>query len=242
MLKSKKAFTLVEMLITLAIIGILAAVLIPRTLNNINSESAHAKFRNTYVQIQKGLKIAKENYKESLFEIKGTDVGDTMDLVDTYMMTHFKATDMSESAPHAKQGDDGRTYQFPSGAQLIIPNATATIMAGDDGCKATTVLANKCLIYIDINGSKKPNLTLGTVATSGTNNTPDDSTGACKSGTAYAINTLIGNHKIIIGGNEYPACEVPNDLLFDIYPIVFEEDDLKPYSNAVAYVLENKND
>ena len=226
MLKTKSAFTLSEVLITLAIIGVLAAVLIPRTLSNINSVAAQGKFRSTYVQIQKGLKIAKENYKESLFGIKGTNTADTMNKVDDYMKAHFKAK--VASAAHSLQGDNGRTYQFPSGAQLVIPSATAEIMA-DDGCLETTTLANKCVMYIDMNGPKSPNIVLGVVdSTHG--NTPTDSTGACISGT-YSINTAINNQ-----------CEVSSDVLFDIYPIVFENDDLKPYSNAVAYVLENKND
>ena len=244
MLKIKSAFTLAEILIVLAIIGVLAVLLIPRTLSNMNSESAHAKFRNTYVQIQKVLKIAKENYKEkeSLFEIKGNNISATMNKVDDYMKAHFNVKKMSDDKVHPLQGEDGngRTYQFPSGAQLVIPDDTATIMAGTNGCEVTTTLANKCLMYIDINGGdKKPNLVLGTVVTSGTDNTPDDNTGACKTGTQYAINTEI--HKHVFDSN-VPACEVSNDLLFDIYPIVFEEDDLKPYSNAVAYILENKND
>lgn len=218
-MKSKSAFTLAEILITLTIVGILAAVLLPRTISNANVNGARAKFKNTFAQIQKGFRIAKEVDKVSFLEI------DNMDGVNNFVRKYFGARVLSTN--HALAGTDGKTYQLSNGTQLIIPESTVNIIEDEngDGCIETSTLSAKCIAYIDINASKAPNDVLGTVVTSGSD-TPDDDTGACVEGT-YAVNQAITTN----------TCIVSNNVYFDIFPVVIANNNLEPYSNAVAYIL-----
>lgn len=51
-----KAFTLAETLITLGIIGVVAALTIPGLINNYKAQKLHAKFLKTYSLLQQGFK------------------------------------------------------------------------------------------------------------------------------------------------------------------------------------------
>ena len=57
MFVKKSSFTLAEILVTMTIIGILVAILIPPLVNGANTGAAKIKFRNTYNQIQKGFGV-----------------------------------------------------------------------------------------------------------------------------------------------------------------------------------------
>ena len=232
----KSAFTLAEILITLTIIGIIAAAVLPRTFGNANSQSAKNKFRATYAQIQKGFKVAKEVDNVSFFEIEKIEHENNSDNettnVDDFVKKYFGAK--IPATGHSLEGDSGVTYQLPNGSQLILPSETVTIIEGNNGCIATSTLNQKCIAFIDINANKAPNNQLGKVLYTGNNNTPDDDTGACMSGSSdevYAINTEIYNKD----------CILPKDVYFDIFPVVLEDNDIKPYSNAVQAVLADKN-
>ena len=219
----KSAFTLAEILITLTIIGIIAVAVLPRTFGNMNAQAARNKFRTTYAQIQTAFKMANEVDGVSFLEKKLPND------VRAFFKTYLKAKEPTQSHILAT---GGITFQLPNGAQIILPKETigpGKIIQKGNGCISTTTLSEKCVAYIDINGTKGPNSVLGTVVTSGTNDTPEDETDSCISGT-YAINKKIAKYN----------CVLRKDVYYDIFPVVLEDNNIVPYSNAVKAALSQK--
>lgn len=58
----KSAFTLAEVLITLAIIGVVAVLVIPPLLNNINDNELKAAFRKNYATVAQAIALASVDY------------------------------------------------------------------------------------------------------------------------------------------------------------------------------------
>ena len=221
----KSAFTLAEILITVTIIGIIAVAVLPRTFGNTSAEAARNKFRTTYAQIQTAFKMANEVDGVSFLNLNLAN--DIFDFFKKYLRAK-----MGTSHPFFDNNSiQIKTFQLPNGAQIILRNTTisAIMLNNHEGCVATTSLNKKCIAYIDINGTKGPNNVLGNVVFSGTDNTPADDTGACISGT-YAINTEIANYN----------CVLRKDVYYDIFPVVLEDNNIVPYSNAVKAALSQK--
>ena len=59
---NKRAFTLAEVLITLGIIGIVAALTLPVLINNINGNKFRAQYKKTFSSLSQVAKIAQERY------------------------------------------------------------------------------------------------------------------------------------------------------------------------------------
>ena len=64
----KKAFTLAEVLITLAIIGIVAALTIPTLLNNYNDKVLETRYKKAVNIMTNGFKLMMSN--EQVFDVK----------------------------------------------------------------------------------------------------------------------------------------------------------------------------
>lgn len=58
---TKKAFTLAEVLITLGIIGIVAAMTIPTLLTNIREKQTVSKLKQTYSMLSQAFKLVEDN-------------------------------------------------------------------------------------------------------------------------------------------------------------------------------------
>ena len=61
-MKKKKAFTLAEVLITLTIIGVIAAITIPTLMKNYQNHANYAALKKTYSIIQNAYKLVENEY------------------------------------------------------------------------------------------------------------------------------------------------------------------------------------
>lgn len=246
MSKQKSAFTLVEILITLTIIGILAVVLIPRTVGNTSSEAARVKLRNTYNQLQNGMEFARNNDRVNFVEIAklehSSDSDNESTNIDDFVSKYFNGTAITRDddlngglSVNSTVADNfeaiARTYRLPNGAHLMISQNTVNV-AKDYGCTGPVATGNDarlCVIYIDINGAKGPNISMGTILKrSGDGFTGADVTGAC-------LSTTGSEYKVVRDINGY--CDIPVDVNYDIFPFLIWGDNIRPYSNAVLAAL-----
>jgi len=269
MFNKKSSFTLAEILITVTIIGIIAVITLPRMVGNINVQAARTKFRNTYVQLQNGLKIAENRDKirfDELTKIEHENASDNeKNCMDDFVRRYFNGTPVTRddvnSSNNFKLGTINvlnpteqhlvhltkieRIYKLPNGVQLLVPNVVISRISMStggsfpcpgDGSSAESSNANAyyCILYIDINGRRGPNNNLGYVTKGMGNSSPTQDTEAClnveDSSYFYGISYL----------DNY--CRVPDNVYFDIFPIIFSSVDhgIFPANNAVMTVLNNR--
>ncbi|MDD3237306.1 MAG: type II secretion system protein [Candidatus Gastranaerophilales bacterium] len=135
----KKAFTLAEVLITLVIIGVIAALTIPSLLNNTNKEEYKTGLKKAYSALNQALKT---EYALNGKTIKHYDDGEcdgnpscTIDKFYSQRMNIVKTMPSSESK--AWTGDGEITFYTADGIAYSIDSSST--------------------IYVDVNGDKKPN-------------------------------------------------------------------------------------
>lgn len=155
----KNAFTLAEVLITLGIIGIVAAMTLPTLVGNYQKKQMVTQLKKAYSELNQAVKLSEvENG-----EIKYWDFSMSgKDFFDTYLTQYMK------TGVH-KVGDirgNGITYYQISGlpegsligmrdsAYVIDVLSGYQIFLAEESNSSTT---NRYAFYIDLNGFKKPN-------------------------------------------------------------------------------------
>ena len=148
----KKGFTLAEVLITLGIIGVVAALTMPSLIQNYKRKEATARLKKFYstmsqavmlAEIEQGLKVYEwpdisRRYDESdASEVTQMD-DDAYNYWNKYFAKHVKSLKIEKGAYN------GDTH-----------NATAVYFA--DGSKVTFHLGQCVDLLFDVNGDKKPN-------------------------------------------------------------------------------------
>lgn len=172
-------FSLTELLIAVAIIGVIAALTIPGVIANYQRKSLLTNLKKNYVELQESLLLLKtENYQKgldgSILNNKGTKtVADTAGkfLKDYYKITQDCSTDTQpcfasqyadlSSMSYTDYSCDGYSVNVASGAAICIVPASIYSRISID---PSTLQANKVefknpgVIYIDVNGPKEPNI------------------------------------------------------------------------------------
>jgi len=168
-LKKKAAFTLAEVLITLGIIGVVAAMTIPGLINDSKARKLRTKFLKSYSVVQQALKLMEADDISTDFQ--SYSAGTRHTTLAKYMTN---VTICSGSVAGAKVDtpsgcknmdaynlDFGYKYltasgYYPTGVyndgQLML--ADGTLIFFDDCPKSENWKG--CMIAIDINGSEKP--------------------------------------------------------------------------------------
>lgn len=183
--KSGKGFTLTEVLVTLAIIGVVAALTIPALITNIQQQQYHTAFKKYYAEISQAFNLIKEDHGGTLENLYPTCGGSD------YCTSFSLADDLGKHISYVKfcgkddfsicyngiapnsaikllnnngYVDDWRlnngVFVLNSGAALIF------LYAGNSGQACNTGVIQVCggmgedWIFIDVNGYKEPN-TLG---------------------------------------------------------------------------------
>lgn len=163
-----KAFTLAEALITLVIIGVIAALTIPAILVNTEQheyKSALKKALSTLNQVIE-LNVALEGYgpletvpmtspttEDSLFEM----FRNRMNVIST-----SNAYDWGSQTNYAFFTADGMRYEFPTtpnikGGTFNALNYHCATPAGNIQDDSGEVANLPCLIVVDVNGQRRPN-------------------------------------------------------------------------------------
>lgn len=164
----KQAFTLAEILITLGIIGVIAALIIPELINNY-------KKKQTVTQLQKAISVINQAYKLSFDEVGELSITESKDLdsleyFNTYWAPYIKAITYCKTIKPC--GYDTYTpFTQTNGAKsfwyVIEPRLRSTFITPDgyvyviflatwqDGTTSTKKAESR--IIVDINGGAKPN-------------------------------------------------------------------------------------
>ena len=122
----KKAFTLAEVLITLAIIGIVSAMTIPTLINNYQKKITVERLKTTFSLFSQAMKMAEaeHSYTDTI-----ANPADVENFVEVYLAPYMKITDKKTSAPIHKglngnnsdiYGVDSIYYQLANGVEFRL--------------------------------------------------------------------------------------------------------------------------
>ena len=223
-------FTLAEVLITLGIIGVVAAMTIPTLISNTNSAKFKSQYKKTLSTMNQAALMATAQYDldfASLTAACGTTGGTEKPDVTASMCALINGT-LSGATYYATAGSmkvpgSTATYTIASGAKVAATTmkayqlADGSVVAFGDVTSCTlevggniTALAAKCRGFIDVNGATLPNKEV-----------------SCSTAATTDIASTVG------------SCIVRNNAtdMGDIFPVVFHDGTVEPITNAARYVL-----
>lgn len=168
--KSNGAFTLAEVLITLSVIGVVAAMTIPTLFGYINDLELRAGFRRNYSDLTATTLMIKKDYDGSLIG-NITSLTDLRDKYAKYYKIIQSCNNSSADGCWHKANEwkemDGTQNAAVTDPGLVLNNGVLLVFENyfSSNCDSTggttsahTTLTNVCGdIMIDVNGSKKPN-------------------------------------------------------------------------------------
>lgn len=163
---TKKAFTLAEVLITLGIIGVVAAMTIPVLLNSVEERDLKAKWKKEFSTISQAFMSIKDDHGGNISEYLdgsttsvlglASDFAEKLKLSSSCFLTSNGGTlceDSSTNLGTIYKSLDGVAipeYDFRQGQLLLLDGARIYFRTYD---------ANYSLIFVDVNGPfKKPNV------------------------------------------------------------------------------------
>ena len=155
----KNGFTLAEVLITLGIIGVVAAMTMPTLMNSTNGAQYKTAYKKALSVLSQAvvLNVALDDYDMS--QTVAETANDSASLYNMFnnrmnvVKTEGNAYSASNSTDKVKFGDSANyTLYFNDGITFTFPKTAAACTEGN----ATTADA-KCYGVIDVNGEKNPN-------------------------------------------------------------------------------------
>ena len=166
------AFTLAEVLITLGIIGVVAAITMPSIVSNIQGMQYRSKVKKTYSALVQAVSLAKANYDVDLETLETDCVdGENDKLPSTYSVCALFNSTLS-GAKYISETDPNHPKNYNSGFNAANGFWTSNYKHGFLLADGSTVVfsfipegnANAEIYgYIDVNGKKGPNkATIGT--------------------------------------------------------------------------------
>ena len=201
-------FTLAEVLITLGIIGVVAAMTMPTLMNSTNGAQYKTAYKKALSVLSQAvvLNVALDDYDMS--QTVAETANDSASLYNMFnnrmnvVKTEGNAYSASNSTDKVKFGDSANyTLYFNDGITFTFKNTDSGCTEGTaDG---TTVADHKCYGVIDVNGEKNPNKVVN-----------------CDGKTWNA------------GGED---CKVTNPT--DMYPVVLYDQTVLPATRAAEAVL-----
>ena len=215
MLKSfKSGFTLAEVLITLGIIGVVAAMTMPTLMNSTNGAQYRTAYKKALSVLSQAvvLNVALDDFDLSQTSTNSTGVTNDASVYALFMnrMNVVKTADSNSSEDWTASNDNtvkfgksattNYTLFFNDGITFTFPNDVAACTAGN-----ATTPGNICEGVIDVNGAKNPNRLV-----------------TCD-GTTNSWNSAV------------EACTVTNPT--DMYPVKFYDQSILPSTDAAEAVL-----
>ena len=223
-------FTLVEVLITLGIIGVVAAMTIPTLISNTNSAKFKSQYKKTLSTMNQAALMATAQYDLDFASLTascgttgGTEKPDTTASMCALIngtlsgATYYSAassikipgTSSAYSINGTAQVADAswKAYQLADGSMVAFNDVkSCTLEVGGD----ITGLGEGCRGFIDVNGATLPNKEV-----------------TCGGGGTTAVASTVG------------GCIVRNNAtdMGDIFPVVFHDGTVEPITNAARYVL-----
>ncbi len=180
--KKKLAFTLAEVLITLGIIGIVAAMTIPTLIAKVQKQQIESQIRENYSSIVQAMKMA-ENDDVGAINNLGVNLSSNKTWFETFLAPYMKfeqvcystggcwhkygvVKTLKGSAPtyETKVGESDSligykgvslTFRTAKGAYFDIDTSAASSTRNLFGVDAS---GNTIQFYFDVNGDRKPNI------------------------------------------------------------------------------------
>ena len=230
-MRTKKfGFTLAEVLITLGIIGVVAAMTIPTLISNTNSAKFKSQYKKTLSTLNQAALMATAQYDLDFASlttacgnnggtekpdvtasmcalINGTLSGATYYNTARAMKIPGSTASYTINAGPVVAQTSMKAYQLADGSVVAFNSALAscTLEVGGN----ITSLATTCRGFIDVNGPTLPNKEVRCSNASG------------------AVASSVGN------------CIVRNNAsdMGDIFPVVFHDGTVEPITDAARYVL-----
>ena len=152
------AFTLAEVLITLGIIGVVAALTIPTLISNHRKKVYVTQLKKSVNTISNGLRLALA--KEEVDNLSNTNLGNHIshsqhaDILDTYIDQYFNVIEKK-----GWSSENSKSYKLlPNGSENYMNNCYfITLTDGSELCFYSS-LPDYYYVYFDINGyNKLPN-------------------------------------------------------------------------------------
>ncbi len=146
--KTKTAFTLAEVLITLGIIGVVAALTLPTLITNYQKKETVSKLKKVYSELQQATLMARQDYGE----VDSWDFSDPYSFGQKYYVPYLQVI---------KKTEKDRSYSYIDLAgEVHYPNTASFILA--DGTYVYFALFNRYEvpfhILVDLNGMRGPNI------------------------------------------------------------------------------------
>lgn len=156
-MKIKNAFTLAEVLITLVIIGVIAAMTIPTLMNNTNAQEYRTGIKKAMSMLNQAITMQ--------YALDGTQVSDyatsATELRDELFVKRLSVIKTQDATAFGASGENTASDIFYTADGMKFGIATRNVAAG----ACDTDGNEPCFdIVIDVNGDKNPN-TLTTEAT-----------------------------------------------------------------------------
>jgi type II secretory pathway pseudopilin PulG len=167
MSRSYTAFTLAEVLITLGIIGVVAALTIPTLMNNTNEQELITAWKKNFSMLSQAVtQIVYENTTLSICPYDGTDSARTC-MRDEFLkhLTAIKVCDATNGAECFHVNNDGTkflnntlntNYWGPTTSAILKDGTLLRFSVGNSNCSDLTTDCGE--IWVDVNGFKKPNV------------------------------------------------------------------------------------
>ncbi len=154
-MKKLQAFSLAEVMIAMAVIGLVAALVMPNRITGAQTKANNIIFKSTFNQLQQGL-ITAANVRKHEFVKVGENASNktkTVEQLSAYLKDHFNISNSNRNIANDELEDERyAVYTLKSGAQLIFTEDNIETMKAH-GCSES----HPCVFYIDVNGNKVPN-------------------------------------------------------------------------------------
>ena len=172
--KKRAAFTLAEVLITLGIIGVVAAMTIPSMIVKHQKQVTAKRLEQTYSILYQAVNHAQADYGDisswgmvgstSMDQDNPTQVQDLItSFADKYLVPYLKLTSSPLYSNNiARQGyvypktKDGRSYNFNNAYILELPNSSTLFVSYNRSSSQN--IYSLPIIFVDINGKQGPNI------------------------------------------------------------------------------------
>ena len=155
----KKGFTLAEVLITLAIIGVVAALTIPTVVHKYQQKAQYTAFMKMYNTLQTAMQLASvEEGSPNTWDYT-LSMGDFIDrYIAPYVKNHGHDDSYADPSVHVKDltGQD----KGPSSAIMTAYNMPDFLILEDGSAISSTAIEPnvRCIyLLVDTNGAKEPN-------------------------------------------------------------------------------------
>lgn len=154
----KLGFTLAEVLITLVIIGVIAAMTVPTLMNNTNAQEFRSALKKAISGANQALTL---NY--ALEGLSANDYEKNTDLVDEVFKKRMSVIDGNDE--FTTTDCSGAVFTTADGVIFCVSDEYSSAKSDDQGTECDSYNQTPCVkakadkpnLWIDVNGAKKPN-------------------------------------------------------------------------------------